>query len=977
MPGSSSPGPPRRTPVSTDPTSREPVGQERWPQIERLFIQAAQLPVEDRASFLARACGDDQALREEVASLLRYDTRDPSLTAAIQAGAAGIVVDLPLAGTTLGAWRVEQEIGRGGTSVVYLAFRSDGQYSQKAAVKVIKRGMDTAAMIERLRRERRILAALDHPSIARLLDGGTTQEGLPYLVMDYVEGRHIDQWCDQTKLSLEERCRLMARVCDAVGYAHRMLVIHRDLKPGNILVTGDGAPKLLDFGIAKLLSDDPESGAADTRTLPRLLTPEYASPEQAAGAPVGTATDVYSLGVVLFELLSGRRPTGESDRASAAARSAGKPERWAKALEGDLDVILQMALRAEPERRYAGAERLAEDLRRHLNGLPVAARGESVAYRCGKFIRRNRGPVAAAAMVVFSLLAGMATTLWQARRAAAQRALAETRQSQAERAAAESAAARTRAEGEHAEAERQRAAAETQKALAEQRFSEVRELAGKFLFDFHDSIAALPGSTAARRKVVETALRYYDSLEKQAGDNRGLLEEIARGYDRLGDVLGNPYTPNLADRAGANRAYQKALAIRRGIVDPSPAFVRDRIKGNIRRAQMMFVGGTDFAGAERTLREALAIGQQGPASRDYDVRDAVANAWSSFGDLRMRMNQSPGALQAYEKVLGIAESLAKEKRNPAAESAGLSLAHTKLADQWSRMGRATEAYAHITAALAIDRSLANANPDELSKLRKLYIDYLVLSLILRSADAEALHAPLDRVAALQAAVDIATRISNADPDNAARLEDLGQAESMLDAALLDRGDAAAALLHARRALELVERHAKLTGTTFDGVEGMLQVNERLGDVLRENGRYQEALAQYGKAAAWLDRLEAAHPGLATVEQRRAELGIQIGTALSLSKEWQRAAEELTRAIAVAAEVARKDAANAELLLMQAEGARKLAQAWAALGRWSDARAAVEMTLDRYRQIAALRPLKASEEKDRREAESNREAWAGR
>lgn len=958
-------------------TSHAPFSQERWTKIEHLFIEAAQLPMEDRAAFLERECGNDGDLREQVASLLRYDTREPAVAEVIQEAAAGIVTDRLLVGTTLGPWRVDREVGRGGMSVVYLAVRADGEFSKTAAVKLIKRGMDTASVIERLRRERRILAALDHPFIARLLDGGATPEGLPYLVMDYVEGRPIDESCAQRNLSVEERCRLMARVCDAVAYAHRMLVIHRDLKPGNILVTADGMPKLLDFGIAKLVSDDPETGAADTRSLPRMLTPEYASPEHMAGEAVGTATDVYSLGVVLFELLTGRRPAGESDRASAAARRAGKPERWAKRLEGDLDTILQMALRTEPERRYAGAERFAEDLRRHLDALPVAARGESLTYRCGRFVRRHRGAVVAAAMVALSLLGGMATTLWQARRAAAERTLAETRRTQAERAAADSAAARTRAEGEHAEAERQRAAAETERALADQRFSEVRELAGKFLFDFHDSIATLPGSTAARRKVVETALHYYDSLRKQAGDNRDLLEEIARGYDRLGDVLGNPYQPNLADRAGANDAYNKALEIRRGIADPSPAFVRDRVRGNVRRAQMMFVGGTDFAGAERTLREAIAMGQHGPAARDYEVRDALASAWSALGDLRQRMSKTSEAIEAYENVLGIAESLAKEQRNPASESAGLSLAHTKLADEWSRMGRTTEAYANITAALTIDRELAAAKPDDLSKQRKVYIDNLVLSFILRSADVQALHAPVDRVGALEAAVEIAGRISNADPDNAARLVDLGQAESMLDAALLDRGDAAAALIHARRALDLEERHAKLTGTTFDGVEGLLQANERLGDALRENGRYDEALAQYDIAGRFLEQLEAAHPGMATVELRRAELGIQRGNAMFLRKDWENAAAELTRAIAVAGELTRKDAGDAQYLLMQAEAGGKLSQCWAALGRWSEARTAVQAELDRYRDIAALRPLKASEEKDRREAEVNREAWTGR
>jgi eukaryotic-like serine/threonine-protein kinase len=956
---------------------------ERWTQIEALFQEAVDLPPDSREAFLLHRCGDDSQLREEVLSLLSYDSheKDPLLDA-LQASAATLVVEEPTAGRMLGPYRIEREIGRGGMSVVYSAVRADGEFQKRVAIKLIKRGMDTRAVIERLRRERRILAALEHPSIARLLDGGTSADGLPWIAMEYVDGLPIHRYCSEHDLSIEDRCRLFDKVCDAVAYAHRNLVVHRDLKPGNILIARDGSPKLLDFGIAQVLAEtggefSEFSDAPLTRGHARPLTPEYASPEQLRGALLGTATDVYSLGVVLYELLTGRRPTGETDRASAAARRAGKPERWAKRLEGDLDVILQMALRTEPERRYAGAGRLAEDLRRHLDRLPVAARGESLAYLGGRFVRRHRTAVVAAAMVVLSLLGGMATTLWQARRAAAERTLAETRQNQAERAAAESAAARTRAEGEHAEAERQRAAAETERALADRRFSEVRELAGTFLFDFHDSIATLPGSTAARRKVVETGLRYYDSLQKQAGDNRDLLEEIARGYDRLGDVLGNPYKPNLADRAGANDAYNKALAIRRGIADPSPAFVRDRLRGNIRRAQMMFVGGTDFAAAERTLLEAIAIGQPAPASRDYEVRDALANAWSAFGDLRLRMNKTSEAIEAYQNVLGIAESLAKEKRNPASESAGLSLAHTKLADQWSRMGRTTEAYRNITAALAIDRELADAKHDDLARQRKVYIDYLVLSVILRSADAESLHSPLDRVAALEAAVDIANRISNADPDNAARLEDLGQAESMMEAALLDRGDAAAALVHARRALDLIERHAKLTGTTFDGVEGRLEANERVGDALRENGRYDEALAQYDKAAAWLEQLETAHPGLATVELRRAELGIQRGNALFLRKDWDQAAAELTRSIAVAAGLSKKDAANAEHLLMQAEAGGKLSQSWAALGRWSEARAAVQTELDRYRDIAALRPLKASEEKDRREAEANREAWAAR
>jgi len=409
---------------------RDPLPADRWDSINALFEEALERPSGERESFLRDACGDDRQLRDEVLQLLAYDSQEEAdLLSALRSQAASVVADEPGAGLMLGPWRIEREIGRGGMSVVYLGSRADGAYRKQVAIKLIKRGMDTEAVMDRLRRERSILAALDHPLIARLLDGGATPDGRPYIVMDYVEGLPITRYCDQQRLSVEERCRLISRVCDAVAYAHRNLVVHRDLKPANILVTPDGDPRLLDFGIAKLLSyeigdDIPETGGPETRGTFRPLTPEYASPEQLNGGNAGTTSDVYSLGVVSYELLAGERPlaaggnerSDKAEKASVAALRTGRGRRWSRQLAGDLDNILQMALRSEPERRYLSIGQLQADLNLHLKGMPVAAREETLLYRCGKFLSRHRFGAVGALLIILSLAGGMAATLWQARR---------------------------------------------------------------------------------------------------------------------------------------------------------------------------------------------------------------------------------------------------------------------------------------------------------------------------------------------------------------------------------------------------------------------------------------------------------------------------------------------------------------------------------------------------------------------------------
>jgi eukaryotic-like serine/threonine-protein kinase len=420
------------------------VSAERWPEVEALLDAALDLPAPARAAFLDDASVGDAAVRAQVRRLLDLsgDAERFFAAPAAELGAALLAVHAAgeHAGPPLGhvgPYRVLGEIGRGGMGAVYLAERADEQYRMRVALKLVPLGLDTEHAQRRFIEERQILASLQHPGIARLLDGGVAADGRPYFAMEHVDGRPIDEYCTAHELSVEARLQLFCAVCDAVQYAHSRLVIHRDLKPSNILVTRDGDPKLLDFGIAKLLEPGVTARAEQlTRTGMRLITPEYASPEQLRGDVVSTASDVYSLGVLLYLLLSGRPPyTAPDRRPHELARaileveplrpSAVAPASLRRRLRGDLDVIVLHALQKEPDRRYASAQALAADLKRHLRRLPVHARPDTVRYRAGRFVRRHRAGVAATAVLLLSLTGGLAGTAWQARQARLQAERAE------------------------------------------------------------------------------------------------------------------------------------------------------------------------------------------------------------------------------------------------------------------------------------------------------------------------------------------------------------------------------------------------------------------------------------------------------------------------------------------------------------------------------------------------------------------------
>ena len=396
----------------------------RWTQIQTLFESALECTPDERDAFLQTACADDADLLAEVRSLLAADADAHPLLDSLALDAIALPADLlpdgilPSEGDRIGPYRVVRPLGRGGMGAVFLAERADGQFEQHVALKLIRGGAASGQIVRRFQSERQILARLQHPHIARLLDGGLTEEGQPYFAMEYVDGIPLDRYCEAHDGAVEQRVELMQTVCEAVQYAHRRLIVHRDLKPSNILVTEDGTVKLLDFGIAKMLTgdNDPLGDPVLTQTGHAVMTPAYAAPEQVRHAPVTTATDVYALGVVLYELLAGQRPFDLTGRSPAeierivgeqipSAPSAVAPPDRQRAVRGDLDTIVLKALRKEPERRYASPEQLADDLQRHLDGRPVAAQPDTVGDRTRKFLQRHRAGVAATTAVVLLIAA--------------------------------------------------------------------------------------------------------------------------------------------------------------------------------------------------------------------------------------------------------------------------------------------------------------------------------------------------------------------------------------------------------------------------------------------------------------------------------------------------------------------------------------------------------------------------------------------
>jgi eukaryotic-like serine/threonine-protein kinase len=687
---------------------------ESWRRVRQILEQVLEVAPERRSVYLEEVCAGDKVLRREVEALIAADQQAGTGFLAGSAVEASTILAaaeelVSLAGTRIGPYQIVEEIGHGGMGTVYRAVRADDQYRKEVAIKVVRGGLGDEFRLHRFLAERQILANLDHANIARLLDGGATEDGRPYVVMEYVEGRPIDEYCDQGKLPVPERLKLFRTVCSAVAYAHQRLVIHRDLKPANILVTKDNEPKLLDFGIAKIL-DPEDTGVDQTVTVMRLMTPEYASPEQVRGEPITTASDVYSLGVVLYGLLTGRRPYGpasrlprdivqavietEPEKPSASvtraetvtARAVSEtrdevPEKLQRRLRGDLDNIVLKALRKEPERRYASVEQFSEDIRRHLEGLPVIARPDTFFYRSGKFVKRHKASVAAAITVLLTLIVGLAITVHETYIARAERAKAELR------------------------------------------FNDVRKLANSLLFEVHDAIQTLPGATPARKLIVDRALQYLDALAKEAKGDLSLQRELGAAYEKVGDVQGGFRSSNLGDVPGSIASYRKSLAIRQVVVAADPENVaaeRELITSHGKLSDAL-MGAGDRAGSLDQLHQLLPIAERLSAADPKNLADRrnLAGAYLDYGWKRADSANWKTGVDDCRKAAAMLESVVAAEPGDKRTRRVLALAYERIGELLSTYGlQHAESLAMHKKALAIEDDLLSQDPQN-TALRRL------------------------------------------------------------------------------------------------------------------------------------------------------------------------------------------------------------------------------------------------------------------
>ena len=489
-------------------------------KLEALFHALIDIPSgSEREAAALRLSGDDAELARSALELVDSDEKATAANDAAQSAASEP--------RTYGNYRTVRLLGSGGMGAVYLAERADGHFEQTVAVKVIAPYVAGKAFRERFLAERQILAGLSHPNIARLLDGGVTPGGMPYLVLEYIDGQPLDQYCDSGKMNIHARLELFRKLCEPIAYAHRNLVVHRDLKPSNILVTADGRPVLLDFGTAKLLTGN--GTGADAATAAPLLTPRYSSPEQRSRAPITTSTDIYSLGVILYELLTGAWPFGDPNSREQMARETpitapatavtddaayarGTNLRALKsALAGDLSSILRKALAPAADERYESVQAFSADVGNYLEGRPVTAKPVTFAYQANKFVRRNFVAVGFTAFAAIALLAATGVAIYQAR-------------------------------------------------LARDRYTDLRSLTASLLFELKDAINDVPGSTPAQQILVSRVLKNLDKLARSSQDP-GLQVELGEAYRQLGELQGSPYSQNLGDSKGALESLAKARSI--------------------------------------------------------------------------------------------------------------------------------------------------------------------------------------------------------------------------------------------------------------------------------------------------------------------------------------------------------------------------------------------------------------------------------
>jgi non-specific serine/threonine protein kinase/serine/threonine-protein kinase len=801
---------------------------ERWGEIKAVLAGVLEADPPGRPATMDRLCHDDAELRREVEALLAYEEKAEVLLNTVAAPGAALRAETPPP-RTIGPYRVLRELGHGGMGVVYLGERADGQYRKQVAIKLITSGRSDVRMERRFRRERQILAQLEHNGIARLLDGGTTPAGQPYFVMEYVEGLTLVDYGDSQRLGITARLRLFLEVCDAVAYAHQQLVVHRDLKPGNILVTKDGVPKLLDFGLGRVV--DSEDGEDETLAGFPLMTPAYASPEQVRGEPYTVSSDVYSLGVILYELLSGRRPykvpTGSflelarviSERepaplsqagAQSTVEQAGKrgvsPGQLRRQLAGDLERIAAKALAKDARIRYGDVRELAGDLRRHLEGRPVLARAATLRYRAVKLVRRHKVAAPLVASAALLIIGFGATAWWEARR-------------------------------------------------AERRFQEVRGLAHSVLFELHDAIEKLPGSTAARELLVRRALEYLQNLSREAGSNAGLQREVAIGYERVAVVQGFLGESNLGRVGAALDSFQKSEDIldRLRQRNPSDRSLLHDYRRVLNELAVAYGSSGNFQKSEETARKSVAAAESDVRAAPADAF-AIANLATADGVLADKFTDQEQYTQAIplrQKTEELARRVVELKPGDVESARNLALAEKKLGALLGVTRRYEECRQEYERARDIDEQRCARFPTDLHSKLDLSYDYSDLGWVTARMGAFD-----DALVSHRRALALREEAAKADPNDNRAAVAVASSTDRIGVVLHKKGDLGGSLAELQSAAALYEKIANRPAPDWATVRSLAEVRVDIAETLVDMGARRRAADEYRKARELYESLKA-------------------------------------------------------------------------------------------------------------------------
>jgi tetratricopeptide (TPR) repeat protein/predicted Ser/Thr protein kinase len=766
---------------------------ERWGEIKSVLAGVLETDPQERPATLDRLCHDDAELRREVEVLLAYEEKAEVLLNTVAAPGAQLRAENP-APEAIGQYRILRELGHGGMGVVYLGERADGQYRKQVAIKLITTGRSDVRTERRFRRERQILAQLEHNGIARLLDGGTTMpSGQPYFVMEYVEGLPLVEYCDRGQLGIASRVRLFLEVCDAVAYAHQQLIVHRDLKPGNILVTKEGTPKLLDFGLGQVLNAE----AADeemTMTGFPLLTPAYASPEQVRGEPYTVSSDVYSLGVILYELLSGRRPykvptesylelTRVISEQEPVPLSGAAPPSLRRQLAGDLERISAKALAKDPRIRYRDVRELAADLRRYQEGRPVLARPGTLRYRAEKLLRRHKVAIPAVTLAAVLILGFAATTWWESRR-------------------------------------------------AQRRFDQVRSLAHSVMFELNDAIEKLPGSTAARELLVTRALQYLQSLSREAGNNEELQHEVALGYERVAIVQGFLGESNMGRISAARDSIVKSHDLLERLSAQHPAdrpLLRDYQRVLIELATSYGSSG-QFQKAAETARKCMELAEADVRSAPTDVF-AIQNlsaANSVLSDVFIDEQQYPPAIPLREKTEQLARKVVELRPGDVEAARNLALAEKKLGALYGVSKRYDECRREYELAKDIDEKRTAQNPTDMHSKLDLSYDYSDLGWV-----AARMGTLDDALASHRRALALREEAAKADPNDERAAVSVASTTERIGVVLHKKGDLAGSLAELQSAIAQYEKVADRPSPGWSTVRDMADAREDMAETLTD------------------------------------------------------------------------------------------------------------------------------------------------